>query len=184
MCLPFFTVMCLCLSRPAGIPVKLPHVLMGLSLAVVHVSWKGEPLHGLLMNRRREKCAQPSHTLFDGEREWDKGFTHCYTSFVSAWLMLPLGFLSLPCSVLHKTDTSSKTLIFFFFLIFSPSVKLLPREPEPCAGGSQGAWRGRPSFGKLILFIFPLSCCFLKPAISEVRAGNERAERSGVPGEC
>lgn len=28
------------------------------------------------------------------------------------------------------------------------------------------------------------SCCFLKPAISEVRAGNERAERSGVPGEC
>lgn len=66
-------------------------------------------------------------------------------------------------------------------------MKLLPREPEPHAGGSQGVWRGRHSFGNLTLlffFFFPLSCCFLKLAISEVRAGNEGAERSGVPGEC
>lgn len=41
---------------------------------------------------------------------------------------------------------------FFFFFIPPPSMKLLPREPEPCAGGSQGAWRGRPSFGNLIYF--------------------------------
>lgn len=96
------------------------------------------------------------------------------------------GVLLFPCSVLHKNwqALAQRPSALFFKFLFFPSVKLLPREPEPCAGGSQGAWKGRPSFGKLILFIFPLSCCFLKPAISEVRAGNERAERSGVPGEC
>lgn len=162
-------------------------MLVGLSLAVVHVSWKGGSLSDLLMNRRGGKnCAQPSHTLFDGEREWDKGFTHCFMSFVSAWLMLLLGVLLFPCSVLHKIDRHQlkDPQLFILFFFPPPSMKPLPREPEPCAGGSQAAWRGRPSFGNLILFIFPLSCCFLKPAISEVRAGNERAERSGVPGEC
>lgn len=58
--------------------------------------------------------------------------------------------------------------------------------PWSCFAGSWSAHQGFSAWMWLweSLFIFSPSCCFLKPAISESRAGNKGAERSAVPGEC
>lgn len=170
---------------------------MGFSLAVVHVSWNGRYLSGLLMNRRGKKiCTAIAYPFFDGEREWDEGFTWCYTSFLwgkraapslpaPSWRCL-WGFCCFPVQFCARTNRHQLKDPLRFFLLFFP-----PPAPWSCFPGSLSHALGFPGsvereaqLWESYFIFFPLSCCFLKLAISEVRAGNEGAERSGVPGEC
>lgn len=85
----------------------------------------------------------------------------------SRWLTLPPGFCFPFVSVQEAAAQAQRP----------PA--MLHGEPE-CTPRLLRARQRSCGFGNLI---FIPSCCFLKPAISEVRAGNEGAEGSGVPGE-
>lgn len=141
---------------------------MGFSLAVVHVSWNGRYLSGLLMNRRGKKNLH-NHRLpfFDGERERDEGFTWCYTSFLrgkraarslptTSWCCL-WGFFCFPVQFCARTNRHQLKDPLRFFLLFFP-----PPTPWSCFPGSLSHVLGVPrergeggtALGILLFFFF------------------------------
>lgn len=170
---------------------------MGFSLAVVRVSWNRRYLSGFLMNRKGEKFAQPSRTLLWWGEGVGRGLYIALHPLCSTWPSFEGSELfdrSLPapswcclwgfCLFLvqfcaRTTRHQLKDLQRFFFSLLS---SCFPGSLST-HGGFPGSMEREAQLGES-----PPSpttpCRFLRPAISEVRAGNEEAGRSGVPGQC